>query len=205
MIIINPKDQSEKEIYRLLTSTIIPRPIALVTTQSTDGVINGAPFSYFNIVSAKPPMISISVQRKENGTMKDTAKNIYETQEFVVHIADDDNIEQFNAAAANLPSGESELAFANMTPAQSEIVSVPGVQEAKVRMECKLVKGIPLGGSNDETPACDLFIGEVVFVHIDEKIYDHSHIKIREFNPICRLAGSNYATIGNIFFMERPR
>lgn len=204
MISINPKDQTQKENYKLLTSTIIPRPIAFVTTQSVNGVINGAPFSYFNIVSANPPMISISVQRKENRKMKDTARNIYDTQEFVVHIADDENIEKFNAAAANLPSDESELEYAKLTPVKSTKVSVPGVKEAKVRMECKLVKGIALGG-NDETPGCDLMIGEVVFIHLDERIYDCSHIKIRELNPVSRLAGLDYATVGNIFFLERPK
>lgn len=205
MISINLKDQTEKENYKLLTSTIIPRPIAFVTTQSRDGVVNGAPFSYFNIVSDNPPLISISVQRKENGEMKDTARNIYDAGEFVVHIADDDNIEQFNMAAANLPSCESELEYAKLTPIKSEKVRVPGVREAKVRMECQLVKSIVLGGNGAEAPGCDFFIGEVVFVHLDEQIYDGSRINIREFKPVSRLAGTNYATVGNIFFMERPK
>jgi flavin reductase (DIM6/NTAB) family NADH-FMN oxidoreductase RutF len=204
MLSINPKEISERENDTLLTGMIIPRPIAFVATISTEGVVNGAPFSYFNIVSANPPMLSISVQRKD-GKMKDTARNIYNTQEFVVHVADHENIEKFNLASANLPSDKSELEYAKLTPVESEMVSVPGVEEAKVRLECKLVKGIPLGGINGEGPSCDLFIGEIVLVHLDEKIYDHSYIKTRELNPISRLAGPKYATIGNIFLIERPK
>src|SRR5690606_34069897 len=103
MLSINPKEISERENDTLLTGMIIPRPIAFVTTMSTEGVVNGAPFSYFNIVSANQPMLSISVQRKD-GKMKDTARNIYNTQEFVGHVADHENIEKFNLASANLPS-----------------------------------------------------------------------------------------------------
>src|SRR5690606_32125747 len=96
MFSINPKDQSERENYKLMIGTIIPRPIAFVTTQSKDGTLNGAPFSYFNIVSSNPPMISVSIQRN-NGNTKDTARNIYDTKEFVVHIVDPENVEKVNA------------------------------------------------------------------------------------------------------------
>ncbi|CAM5210594.1 Flavin reductase (DIM6/NTAB) family NADH-FMN oxidoreductase RutF OS=Ureibacillus acetophenoni OX=614649 GN=SAMN05877842_11242 PE=3 SV=1 [Ureibacillus acetophenoni] len=81
MITINPKDNGERDNYKLLIGTIIPRPIAFVTTKSDEGVINGAPFSYFNIVSSNPPMISVSISRK-NGQLKDTARNIYQSGEF---------------------------------------------------------------------------------------------------------------------------
>ncbi|NLY80793.1 MAG: flavin reductase family protein [Lysinibacillus sp.] len=203
MLSINPKDQTERENYKLLTGTVIPRPIAFITTKSTEGTLNGAPFSYFNIVSSNPPMLSVSIQRKD-GKMKDTAKNIYDTQEFVVHITDHDNVEPFNAAAANLPSNVSEIELTKLTPVESELVSVPGVKEAKVRFECKLVQAIPLGSNNEGEPSCDLFVGEVVLVHLDEKIYDNTYIKARELHAVSRLAGNHFATIGNIFSLQRP-
>ena len=200
MISIDPKQISERDKYKLLIGTIIPRPIAFVTTKSKEGIVNGAPFSYFNIVSSNPPMVSISVQR--SGNLKDTARNIYGNEEFVVHIVDDENVEKVNITAASLPPTESEIELANLTLVDSESISVPGVKEAKVRMECKLVKAVSLGGDG---PGSDLFIGEVVRFHIKESIYEEGRTDPRGLNAVSRLAGSNYAEIGNIFSIERPK
>jgi flavin reductase (DIM6/NTAB) family NADH-FMN oxidoreductase RutF len=197
---MDPKLNSERENYKLLIGTIIPRPIAFVTTQSEEGLLNGAPFSYFNIVSSNPPMVSLAIQRPA-GRLKDTARNIYDNQQFVVHIVDEENVAKINQTAATLPASESEIELANLTPIQSTSVAVPGVLEAKVRMECKLVQAIPLGG---EEPGSDLFIGEIVQFHIDESIYQEGHIDPRVLNAVSRLAGNNYATLGEIFTIDRP-
>lgn len=203
MITINPKDNGERDNYKLLIGTIIPRPIAFVTTKSDEGVINGAPFSYFNIVSSNPPMISVSISRK-NGQLKDTARNIYQSGEFVVHIVDQENVKQINETAASLPPNESELELANLTQVESDLINVPGIQESKVRFECKLIKAIPL--KDEENPASDLFIGEVILFHIDESIYaENGRIHTEKLGAISRLAGSDYATIGDIFTIERPK
>lgn len=143
MISVNPEGLSERENYKFLTGSIIPRPVALVTTQSETGVFNIAPFSFFNIVSSNPPMISVSVQRKK-GVSKDTARNAIETGEFVVHITDEDNVVDANQTAAELPAEESELRLTNFTTTASDKVAVPGLREAKVRLECKLERAIPL-------------------------------------------------------------
>lgn len=203
MLSINPKENTERENYKLLTGTIIPRPIAFVTTQSNDGIVNGAPFSYFNIVSSNPPMISVSIQRRD-GKIKDTARNIYDNKEFVVHIVDPENVEKINATAATLLPTESELDLVNLTQVESDCVRVPGIKEAKVRFECKLVQAIPLGGT-DREPGCDLFVGEIALFHLDETIYDNGRIHVTELNAVSRLAGSNYAAIGEIFSLERPK
>ncbi|KGR79317.1 flavin reductase family protein [Ureibacillus manganicus] len=203
MIPINPKDISERDSYKLMIGTIIPRPIAFVTTKSEEGVINGAPFSYFNIVSANPPMVSLAIQRP-NGRLKDTARNIYQSGEFVVHIVDEENVKKINETAASLPPNESELEIANLTQVSSKIVKVPGISESKVRFECKLVKAIPLKDENN--PGSDLFIGEVVLFHIDDSIYEENgRINVQELSAVSRLAGSDYATIGDIFSIERPK
>jgi len=201
LISIDPKQNSERDNYKLLIGTIIPRPIAFVTTESKDGIVNGAPFSYFNIVSSNPPMVSLAIQRPSSG-LKDTARNIYSGREFVVHIVDDENVAKINETAASLPATESEIELANLTLVQSEIVSVPGVKESKVRMECRLVQAIPLGG---EGPGSDLFIGEIVRFHIDKEIYEDGRIDPRSLNAVSRLAGTNYAKIGDIFSIERPK
>lgn len=201
MYSIDPLSLPERENYKFLIGSIIPRPIAFVTTQSKEGVVNGAPFSYFNIVSANPPMISLSIQRKE-GQQKDTARNIEEVREFVIHIVDDQNVEKINKTAAGLPPEKSELDFAALKPISSTKVKVPGITEAKVRLECQLERIIQLGGS--DTPSCDLIIGKVVYYHINKNIYENGKIDPKGLSAVSRLAGNDYAHIGEIFSIERP-
>src|SRR6185437_14940162 len=137
MISIDPQSNTERDNYKLLIGSIIPRPIAFVTSMATDGTLNGAPFSYFNIVSSNPPMLSISVQRKGKDK-KDTARNIQNKKEFVVHIVDEENVVKINDTSVNLPSNESEVKEAGLSEIPSTIITVPGIKEAKIRMECTL-------------------------------------------------------------------
>ena len=118
MLSFDPSMNTERENYKLLIGSIIPRPIAFVTSLGKSGTLNGAPFSYFNIVSSNPPMISLAIQRN-GGKQKDTARNILETKEFVVHIVDQDNVEKVNETAASLPPDQSEIERAQLTPVQS--------------------------------------------------------------------------------------
>ncbi|WP_087974341.1 flavin reductase family protein [Oceanobacillus rekensis] len=202
MLSFNPKSITERENYKLLIGSIVPRPIAFVTSVAEDGTVNGAPFSYFNIVSSNPPMLSVSTQRKA-GIQKDTARNIIGNKEFVVHIVDKENVEKINITAASLPSDESEIKKAGLTLADSEKVSVPGIKEAKVRFECILEQSIELGENN--TVGTDLLIGKVVRFHIDEAIYEAGRIDHDKLGAVSRLAGSNYAGIGDVFSIERPK
>jgi flavin reductase (DIM6/NTAB) family NADH-FMN oxidoreductase RutF len=202
LLSIDPTNNTERENYKFLIGSIIPRPIAFVTTVSKEGVLNGAPFSYFNIVSSNPPMISLSIQRT-SGRQKDTARNIIESKEFVVHIVDEQNVEKINKTAASLPPDQSEIELANLTPVNSVKVSVPGVKEAKIRMECTLEHSLELGGTH--LPGCDLIIGKVVQYHIYADIYENGRIDARGLAAVSRLAGTNYATIGEIYSIERPK
>ncbi|MDM5328966.1 flavin reductase family protein [Neobacillus sp. CF12] len=202
MLSIDPGSLSERENYKFLVGSIIPRPIAFVTTLSENGILNGAPFSYFNIVSSNPPMISLSIQRTA-GRQKDTARNIIESKEFVIHIVDEQNVEKINQTAASLPSDQSEVELANLTPVASVKISVPGVKEAKIRMECLLEHSVELGGLN--TPGCDHIIGRIVQFHIENDIYEKGRIDPRGLAAVSRLAGHNYAKIGEIFEIERPK
>jgi flavin reductase (DIM6/NTAB) family NADH-FMN oxidoreductase RutF len=203
MISIDPTTQSERENYKLLIGSIIPRPIAFVTTLSKEGVLNAAPFSYFSIVASQPPLISVSIQRKQ-GVMKDTSRNAIDIGAFVVHIVDESTVEAVNQTAANLPSNESEVTLAGLTPIASELVLVPGIQQSKIRMECLLEQAIPLGGIQS-LPGCDLIIGRVVRFHIADDVYENGNIIVEKLNPVSRLAGSYYATIGKQFEIERPQ
>lgn len=196
MISINPETNTERENYKLLIGSVVPRPIAFVTTVSEGGTINGAPFSYFNIVSSDPPLISLSIQRKK-GRKKDTARNAMASKEFVVHIVDEQNVEKINETAASLSSEQSEIEAANLTLVPSTSVSTPGIQEAKIRMECFLEHGLELEG-------CDLLIGRVVQFHIAPDIYEKGKIDPRGLGAVSRLAGQDYAKIGEIFSLDRP-
>ncbi|MEK3885537.1 flavin reductase family protein [Paenibacillus sp. PL2-23] len=199
---IDSDSQSAQDNYKLLIGSILPRPIAFVTTLSEDGVLNAAPFSFFNIVSADPPMVSISVQRK-NGEQKDTARHAGKRREFVVHIADETYIEAINETAVPVPSHVSEVELAGLTPVPSDKIAVPGVAEARIRLECVLEQSIPLGG-REGAPSCDLLLGRVVRFHVDDTLYENGRIDPDALRPISRLAGDDYAKLGERFTLVRP-
>lgn len=203
MLSFDPKTVEERQNYKFLIGTIVPRPIAFVTSVAEDGTVNGAPFSYFNIVSSNPPMISVAVQRRD-GKEKDTARNIKQKKEFVVQIVDEDNVQKINETAATLPSNVSEIDRAGLTLVESNIISTPGIQEAKVRFECVLETALELGESDEI--GVDLLIGKIVQYHIDEKVYQNNgRIDIEKLAAVSRLAGQSYAKIGEIFEIERPK
>ncbi|PTK09388.1 flavin reductase family protein [Mammaliicoccus sciuri] len=198
---IRPEVLSQKENYKLLIGSIIPRPIALVTTESDDNVLNIAPFSFFNVVSSDPPILSIAVQRV-NGEMKDTARNIIQNKEAVVHIVDTDNVRDANQTAALLSHEESELERTNFETVDSVEVSVKGLKQSKVRFEAVLYDDIVI--EKDGQPISDLLLLEVKYYHFDERIYDDGYINKEKLKAVSRLAGNDYAEIGHTFTIERP-
>lgn len=200
----SPSELTERENYKLLIGSVIPRPVAVVTTKSVNNIVNIAPFSYFNIVSSNPPILSLAIQRKQD-TVKDTAKNILETREAVIHILDEDNVEEANKTAANLPNEESELHLTELTLTDSAIISVPALTEAKVRFETTLYEHVEIRNKNKVT--ADLFLLEVQKYHLNETVYDEKTGRIdpRKLNTVSRLAGNDYAAIGEIFTIARPQ
>lgn len=201
MLSIEPSALTERDTYKFLIGSIVPRPIAFVTTRNGD-TINAAPFSYFNIVASEPPLLSVSVQRK-NGVMKDTARNAVATEELVIHIVDETNVALVNETAANLGPSESELDRTTFTTAPSDVIETPGVKEAKIRMECKLHHHVPI--EHDGKVTADLLIARVVRFHIDPALYEAGRIDAERLAPVSRLAGNFYATLGETFEIERPK
>ena len=202
MLSIHPQDQTERENYKLLIGSIIPRPIAFITTQSSAGIINAAPFSYFNIAATDPPMLAVSIQRKD-GAQKDSARNMMETKEFVIHIVDENNVAEINKTAASLSPDESEIDVTELDLVESTNIAVPAVKQAKVRFECTLEKAVELGQT--ERITSDLIIGKVERFHIAEEVYEAGKINYDKLQAISRLAGHDYAKIGEIFTIERPK
>ncbi|WP_124727140.1 flavin reductase family protein [Staphylospora marina] len=201
-MIIDPKQQSKKDNYKLLIGSVLPRPIAFVTSLGPNGTLNAAPFSFFNVVGTQPPLLAFSCIRKPGGVMKDTARNILEHGEFVVHVVDGNNVAMVNDTSIDFPPEESEAEAVGFTPVPSEAVKVPGLKEAKIRMECRLYRHFVLGGT-DEEPDCDHLIGEVVLFHIDDALCDGGRIDTVALDPVGRLAGTTYVRLGEMFSMPR--
>lgn len=200
MITLNQKDLTERENYKLLIGSIIPRPVALITTKNENGTTNAAPFSYLNVVSSKPAIISLSVKRK-NHELKDTARNILRENNFVLHVASTHFIEQINKTSKPLAYNESEVTYANLTLVDSIAFDTKAIKEAKIRMELKLHSHIIISDNN--LPETDLFLGEVINYHIDDELYEAGRINEDLLNPISRLAGNTYATLGQKITIER--
>ncbi|HEF0932429.1 TPA: flavin reductase family protein, partial [Staphylococcus aureus] len=172
-----------------------------VTTLNQDASVNAAPFSFFNIVNNHPPMIAIAVQRA-GGKRKDTALNIERTGDFVVHITDEDNVQDINETAAPLAYGDSELSRTKLSLLTSTTIKTPGIKDAKMRFECKLSQMILLG---DVLDGADLIIGEIVTYHIDDSIYEGDFkINPHALQAVSRLAGNDYAKLGGLFTIDRP-
>ena len=198
-MIIDP--QTFDGFSRILTGVVVPRPIAFVSTMSKDGLINLAPYSFFNAVAYDPPTIVFSSSRRAGGKLKDTLAHIEETGEFVVNIVVDDIAEAMNRTAAEYPSEVSEFEIAGLTPAPSQKVRPPRVAESPVNMECRLQQVVPLGQGDHQH---GLVIGQVVLMHIRDDLIEGHRINHQRLKPTGRLAGSMYCHTSDVFEMVRP-
>ncbi|STD24115.1 flavin reductase family protein [Enterococcus mundtii] len=198
-----PSDLTERENYKLLIGSVIPRPVAVVATRSLQGVTNVAPFSYFNIVSSNPPILSLAIQRK-NGEWKDTAKHLIDTKEAVIHVLDERILVDANQTAASLSSEESELTLTSFTTSESDTISVPRINEASIAFETTLYQHVPIKKKQETT--ADLFLLQISTYQISEAVYDEQtgYIDQKQLQPISRLAGNDYGKLGEIIRLLRP-
>ena len=199
---ILPSGHAPRDVYRLMTGMIVPRPIAFVSSLSPEGIRNLAPFSFFTAVSANPPVICFSpMVRGADGSKKDTLLNIESTREFVVNIVSEEIARQMNACSAEVPPEVDEFALSGLTPVPSETVAPPRVLESKACMECRLlqvvhVSTLPLGGS--------LILGEVLLFHIDDRLFRNNTLDPGVLRAIGRMGGSTYVRTTDRFEMPRP-
>ncbi|MDB5359009.1 MAG: hypothetical protein JWO51_306 [Rhodospirillales bacterium] len=187
--------------YKLLASTVTPRPIAWVVSRSAIGTVNAAPFSFFNVLSGDPPTVGISIGSRRPGAPKDTLANIQATGEFVVNLVSRDNAEAMNKTATEFPPGVDELAMAKLTRLPSVKVTPPRIAESPVAFECKLFQTVPLG------PANTLVLGHVVAMHVrDDAVLDalKHYIDTPKLDLIGRMhGGGGYTTTRDQFQIPR--
>jgi len=197
----NPDDLERSAVYKLLTGSIIPRPIGWISSISEDKINNLAPFSYFNMLGDDPPHVMFST-RRDNDKNKDTLNNVLATKQFVVNMVTEDVVEQMNTTSQSIPADESEFDLANLTPIPSVKIKPMRVKESKIHFECELVHHYFLEG-HQQGGAC-VVIGRIVMMHFDDSILlDDYKINLETYKPVSRLAGSNYSKIGEMFSIKR--
>jgi flavin reductase (DIM6/NTAB) family NADH-FMN oxidoreductase RutF len=198
----NTESTDPSVLYKLLTGTIIPRPIGWISTIDNKGINNLAPFSYFNMVSSDPPCVMFST-RRDNNTNKDTLNNVLQTNQFVVNLVTKDIVEQMNATSASVPSTVDEFELGNLTPIDSAFVKPKRVKESAVHFECEMIHHYFIKDKMGNQTAC-VVIGQIKVLHIDDSILlENDRIDLDKYNPVARLAGSNYVTLGEIFSIKR--
>jgi flavin reductase (DIM6/NTAB) family NADH-FMN oxidoreductase RutF len=207
MTTLDPAEEKPLDIYKLLVGSVVPRPIAFVSSIDADGVRNLAPFSFFTVASANPPIVCFCPMMR--GTVnhglhptKDTLRNIIATREFVVNVVSEEFAEKMNACSAELPPEVDEFLVSGLTPVASDVVRPPRVGESHVQMECRLQQVIhvstePLGGS--------LVLGEVLRFHVSVSLFDNFRVDPDKLQAIGRMAGSTYTRTRDRFDMERPK
>lgn len=189
---IDPTELGAERIYRLMTGIVVPRPIAWVTSLSASGVLNLAPFSAFTFVSQKPPMLAISVGRKA-GLWKDTAHNILDNKEYVIHIADTPLMQVLHESSVEHPPEVSEVEHLELETLPSERIKVPRLKAPPVAMECRFCQCLEFGEVKSR-----LIVGEVVMFHLRDGLMNNGKVETKELDPIARIGGPRYARLGDI-------
>jgi len=197
---IDPASIDARDMHKLLIGSVVPRPIAFVSTLSADGVRNLAPFSFFNVVCSEPPVIAFTTSYRA-GKTKDTLHNIRDTGEFVVNIVSEDFAEAMNATSGDYGPEVDEFAVSGLTPVDSELVKPARVKESRVQMECRLHQLIVV---SDKPQGGCLILGQVLRMHIADEIMEGFRINPDKLNAIARMGGNTYARTKDRFDLERP-
>jgi flavin reductase (DIM6/NTAB) family NADH-FMN oxidoreductase RutF len=193
---IDPAHRAKIDNYKLLTNLIVPRPIAWVTSVNKDGLVNLAPFSFFNAIGSDPLFVVIGIGHRDDGSPKDTTANIQSTGDFVVNMITEDLLEAMNISAADFPPDQSELVAAGLQSAPSVHVKTPRLAESQASLECKLFRAETLGSST-------LIIGQVVMFHVADPLVGE-RLHINNFAPIGRLGSpSMYCRTTDRFDLPR--
>ncbi|MDQ1081972.1 flavin reductase family protein [Pseudoroseomonas cervicalis] len=183
-----------RERYKILIGTVVPRPIALVTSRDENGTANAAPFSFFNCLSADPAIVALGVEVKADGAPKDTGRNIRRSGVFTVNIVSDAIAEAMNVCAVPFAPGVDELVAAGLTALPGQAINCPRIGEAPAALECRLHSFLEIGSSRE------IILGEVVFAHIrSDAVDERLHIDPARIDAVGRMGGHGYATTRDYF------
>ena len=198
-----PKDLTVREVHRLLLGGVAPRPIALVSTISVDGINNLSPFSFFNAFGANPPIVAFSPSRRgRDSSLKDTYNNLIATKECVIQSVTHSMVEQVNLASAEFPSDYDEFVKSGLTPLISELVKPKRVKESPFQMECKLLEMKSFG---DAGASANLAVCEVLKFHVDENLFTDGIIDPAKIDLVARMSGDFYSRAGSdVFTLRMP-
>jgi len=192
---------SARECYRLLVDTVVPRPIAFVSTVDARGRLNAAPFSFFNVMGHDPPLVVLGIEQRKGGGLKDTAANIRATREFVVNLVSEELAEAMNACSVSFPPEADEVALAGLETAPSASIGVPRLAAAPASLECTEMMSIGLGEGRN------VIVGHVVAMHLDDAYYDVAERRVRttDMRLIGRMHDSGwYVRTTDLLWLERP-
>jgi len=198
---IDPETMPARERYGLLISTIIPRPIAWVSTISPEGAANLAPFSFFTGITAQPMSVCFAPVNDRHGKIKDTLINIKATKQFVLNLVTEAVASPMNVTSTNFPYGVSEFEKAGLTPTPSQKVLPPRVKESLIHMECELIQIVALG---DGPLGGNLVIGKVVHFHADDSVWNGGKVRHQDLKAIGRMEGAWYCRTSDAFELPRP-
>jgi len=189
---VGPDDWAGRDFYFLMTALVIPRPIGWISTLSASGVRNLAPYSYFNLMGSDPFYCAFG-----SSGVKDSLRNLREVPEFVANIVTMHLLDRMNFTSGDFPREEDEFGWAGLTPGPSAKVRPYRVAEAKAHLECELVQVVSDRNTN-------IVIGRIVHAHVDPSVWKDGRVDPKLLDPVCRLSGNNYASLGELFSVPRP-
>jgi flavin reductase (DIM6/NTAB) family NADH-FMN oxidoreductase RutF len=191
----DPNTLAQRDRYKLLISLVIPRPIALVTTLGPTGIVNAAPFSFFNVFSESPPLVVLGLQARTDGSLKDTSAHIRDRGAFVVNLVDEALGQQMNQCAVDFPPDVSEIDAAKLNLLPSDKVAIPRIAEAPASLECRHFTTLEVSAQRR------LAIGEIVHIHVRAGLWNNETMRIdmTQYRPLARLFGNFYASLGDPF------
>jgi len=195
-VIVDPESVPPRDLHQFLISVVVPRPIAFVSSAGADGRFNVAPFSYFNLISSRPPLVGISINRRAAGP-KDTARKIRATGDFVVNVVNEALSAKAVEASGEWPEEVDEFELTGLTPLASVKVKAPRVAESPIHLECRLERVVELGRT-------DFVIGQVVWAHVRDDVLSDGRVDPVKLRPVGRLGGDYYSVVRDVIALPRP-